>query len=450
MAQFGRGVRVSRRDLARWIQIGSLMALATFGLMMVAMAGCSGDSESFIPFGPTGTPTPPPLTGSCSPSSSIAALIQGLNVIAYVPKGDWGRSVTGVSMVQVEGSGITSAVIPTTSAVNSCASNSKTGETVCVANNTDVYLINGSTAAPPLTSGGSGTISFSGGDCTNCGVSMDSVNNRALIGLAIASDVAGYQILDLGGTPTFQTAFSSASGEISEDLVLDPVRNIILSAAENGTYEIVKSFTTTPSFFENAVSGTPEFDSSAEDCATGIALASIEFSSDIFIADLTKANFTPGSPGTWSAPSQVQNIPDFAPLSAGTCGIAVAQKTHIGVVTGEFGGRAFGAIKLPSTSGAGTPAILDWVECDMPDDPTPATWTQGNDPHTVTAYQSPNTGDAMAIMANGESNPPTFLALVDLTKMLDTTIVPRNAGTNTCATGTNLQTAGVVTFFAVP
>jgi hypothetical protein len=68
----------------------------------------------------------------------------------------------------------------------------------------------------------------------------------------------------------------------------------------------------------------------------------------------------------------------------------------------------------------------------------------------VTAYQSPNNGHALAILANGAGAPPTFLALVDLTKMLDTTIVPRNPGTNTCATGTNLQTAGVVTFFAVP
>ncbi len=119
-------------------------------------------------------------------------------------------------------------------------------------------------------------------------------------------------------------------------------------------------------------------------------------------------------------------------------------------MTGEFGGSAFGAIKLPSSSGGGTPAIVDWVECDMPDDPTPQPWDQGNDPHTVTAYKSPNTGHAMAIMANGAGDPPTFLALVDLTKMLDTSIVPRNPASHTCATGTNLQTAGVVTFFAVP
>ena len=92
----------------------------------------------------------------------------------------------------------------------------------------------------------------------------------------------------------------------------------------------MKNFTGTPSFFENAEGC--ELDSSAEDCATRIALASIEFTSSVFIADLTKANFTPGSPGNWTAPSQVQNPPGFEPLSAGTCGIAVAQKTRISVL----------------------------------------------------------------------------------------------------------------------
>ena len=97
MAQSGGVTQVRRQDFARWIRIGSLLALATFGLMMIVMAGCSGDSEQFIPFSHH-TPTPP-LQGSCGPSSSIAALIQGSNVIAYVPKGNCDSSSTGVSMV---------------------------------------------------------------------------------------------------------------------------------------------------------------------------------------------------------------------------------------------------------------------------------------------------------------------------------------------------------------
>jgi hypothetical protein len=42
-------------------------------------------------------------------------------------------------------------------------------QTVCVANNTDVYLITGATLNSTLKSGATGTEDFSGGSCMNCG-----------------------------------------------------------------------------------------------------------------------------------------------------------------------------------------------------------------------------------------------------------------------------------------
>src|SRR5437588_2985515 len=113
---------------------------------------------------------PPPPPGSCEPSSSLSVLVSGANVISYVPKGNWSFThVTDVSVVNVEGSAITPTRIPTPNVVNSCASNPVTGTTVCTANNTDVYLLSGTTLTTTLTSGGSGLITFSGGSCTNCG-----------------------------------------------------------------------------------------------------------------------------------------------------------------------------------------------------------------------------------------------------------------------------------------
>jgi hypothetical protein len=432
------------RSTVRVFRTVALPVTAT--LIAALVAACGSDSHGN---GLTVTVTPhPPLTGSCAPSSSLAVLVQGANVTAYVPKGNWGSSTTGVSLVQIEGTGTSPTVISTPKAVNSCASNAKTGETVCVANNTDVYTIKGSTLGTPLTSGGSGTASFSGGSCTNCGVSMDSVDDLALIGLSTATG-PGFQFLKLSGTPTFTTAFASPAGEISEDAVVDPVHKLILSANENGDYELIKKGTSSsPQFFENT-SNKVEYDSSAEDCSTGIALGSIEFSSSLFIADLTHATFTAGTPGTWTAPAQLQDLPDFAPLTAGNCGIAVAQETHIGVVTGEFGGNVFGAIVLPSSASGGTPAISDWVACTVPNDPTTATWDQGNDPHTVTAYKSPSSADAIALLANGAGSPPTFVAAVDLTKLLNTSVVKRTTA-HVCDPTVNLVTAGVVKFVAVP
>jgi hypothetical protein len=317
---------------------------------------------------------------------------------------------------------------------------------VCAANNTDVYLLKGTTLSSTLSSGGSGTIRFSGGSCTNCSVVVDAVHNKAAIGLSVAG-APGFQILNLA-TSTFSPAFASPSGNISEDPLFDPTRVLLLSAAENNNYEIVNLKTTAPKFFENTIpnSGFGEGDSAGEDCATGIALASGEFSdpTQVFIADLTQATFTSGSPsGTWKAPSQVQTLTEST-LAAGACGLSVAQGTHTGIVTGEFGGNQITAIALPATSGTGTPAITDWVSCSIS-----ATFSQGNDPHTVTAYQSPSGAkDAIALVANGGANQ---VAVVDLTMMLNPAIVPRTTGTGLghgCASIT-LPTS-VVSFVTVP
>jgi len=260
---------------------------------------------------------------------------------------------------------------------------------------------------------------------------MDAIHNRVVLGLSVAS-APGFQFLNLGSS-AFEAPFTSPSGAISEDPLIDPTRNLVLSPSEGNNYEIVDvTSSTSPKFFENGPidSGGGELDSAGEDCATGIALAPPEFSgpSNVFIADLTQATFTEGSPaGTWSAPSQVQTLSESF-LSAGASGISVAQGTHTGLVTGEFGGEELTAIKLPATSGSGTPAIGDWVTCSIG-----GGFSNGFDPHTVTAYQSPNGGDAVGLLANGGASE---LARVDLTKMLDPTIVPRTAGGHGCASGT--------------
>ena len=71
---------------------------------------------------------------------------------------------------------------------------------------------------------------------------------------------------------------------------------------------------TTAKLFNNPVTGAPELIRRVEDCTTGIALATRQFTGDLFIADLTQATFTPGTPGTWSAPSQIVNFPEFDSL----------------------------------------------------------------------------------------------------------------------------------------
>ena len=57
----------------------------------------------------------------------------------------------------------------------------------------------------------------------------------------------------------------------------------------------------------------------------------------------------------------------------------------------------------------------------MPATPSGA-WSQGCDPHTVTAYVSPNTGKALAVLGNGDQS---FLAVLDIEGLLK---APRSGG----------------------
>jgi hypothetical protein len=183
-----------------------------------------------------------PTLSACVPTSSLGILAPPTPgpVTAYVPNGAWGGAVTGIQVVPVEPIGVT-ITVATPNVVNSCSSNPATGETVCVANNTDVYLLTGTTLTGLLTSGSNTTASFSGGSCKNCGVAMDALNNRAVIamGLAPSPSGSGLQYLDLG-TNTFGAPFPTVA-EVSEDISIDPTRALILSPNEAGNYDLVQT-----------------------------------------------------------------------------------------------------------------------------------------------------------------------------------------------------------------
>jgi len=458
---------------------------------------------------------------ACQASNSLSVLVNGKNVVAYVPKGAWLWPVPNISVMNIEGNSITPKQIVTPAprpnepeGVNSCASNAATGQTICTGNNANVYVISGTTLKSTLRSSGAGMNMFIEGNCTNCGVTMDPIHNVAVIGLHLGSapmSPGGFQLLDLGSSPKFETAFASQAtdtdqsgkGQISAGFLFDPIRNLILSPNEHGNYEIVRLANNDnkgngdndnngkgdndnkgngndnkgngdnnkgdndnkddgnginnggkqPAFFQK--SSFPAFASAGEDCATGIALASVWGGdpSMVYIADLNRAKTT--SAGTWNAPSQIQTLSE-SHLSNGANGIAVAQGTHTGIVTGEFGfdsnGGNITAILLPKDKGGdSSPAISDWVTCSIP-----GGFQTGFDPHTVTAYESPANGHAMALVASWPGDPARRVAVIDLTKMLDDETVPRTKGKglgHACASPGLLSTAGrdaVVRFVSVP
>jgi hypothetical protein len=316
--------------------------------------------------------------------------------------------------------------------VNSCSSNSITGETVCIDNYTDIYLLNGTTLTNTLESAANADGGFSGGYCENCTVAVNEAAGtmgQAVIGIGYSSSPIGtaLQFVDLAtntlGTPVPMNAY------LTEDILWDPFRNVVLSPDEQGNFplfQVTGSGVPGPSTvteLDNYIDA-GEFDSAGEDCTTQIAISSLEFQSAIYIADLSQKAVVAGT--TWSAPGQVVNAPEFGEFSAGTDGIAVAPgSTHLGVVTGEFGGNQFAALSLPATSGSGTPGLVDYVAVALPASPDGCTYESGLDPHTTTAYTSPNNGKAYGVFADWAVGPSDYLAVVDLAALL---AAPRTSG----------------------
>jgi hypothetical protein len=417
----------------------------------------------------------PTAVKSCTPSGSLAALLQKPNVTAYVANGAWGLGYTGVQVVPIEPAGGTPASISTPNPVNSCASNSISGQTVCVANNTDVYLLSQTSPSPTdatLTSGASANTGFTGGSCANCGVAINGVGNLAVItmGLNTGPSGTGIQFLNLANN-TFSTPLAAAN-HVSESVQWDPIRNLILSPNENGVYDLfdTSSPNTAPEYANSVSSlpgGTTLLDSAAEDCTTGIALAGNEFQGSLYIANLAHAAYIPGPPGTWTAPQQFSSFPEFNFVQydgsvVGPTGVAVAPGSQYAVVAGEFGGNGFGVVQLPASAPTGStpPSVVNYVAASLPNTPDGKVWTHGLDPHTVTAYISPNDSKAYALLADLPSHafscsestciqvdsPPTYLAVIDMAALLT---APRTgAGSHTVSPSYDLIGNGVVRYIA--
>lgn len=416
--------------------------LSTQGLRMLEDAAVLADFTAGLRTRACAVPA-----GSCEAWSQVSVLVTGHDVVAYVAKGNWFPSTTtGISIVDVEGTRVAPTVVPTPDVVNTCASNPFTGRTVCTGQGTDVYLLSGTTLLSTLTSSGSGRLAYG---CTNCGVTMDAIHDRALVGLAFddgGTQAGGYQFLDLASRtfePPFETSIPfSDTNAISTGVLVDPLRDFILSPSERGPFEIVN--VTTSASAESFLRTTGEAESAGEDCSTGIVVAPegpilgppppLRF----HITDLTQAAFTPGTPGSWDAPFAFDTL-SGAP-NGGWGAVAVAQGTHTGIFAGEvIENDDVVAFTLPSTSGSGTPALVDSVSCGIP------IFATGRQPQSIAAYRSPNGGDAIGMVVSFDA---TEMAVIDLTKMLDSTVVPRTADGHACAAGA--LPPNVVRLVAVP
>lgn len=421
-----------------------------------------------------------------NPAGAFALLNLGGIEYAYVPNGSYledasavlnpdvnaavvpGVIFTGISVVPLSNTSAQKAQIDTPNAANSCAANQNTGVVVCTSNQRDIYVIDSAsnTITSTLQSGGNLSFPFytSGGACVTCGVTINPVTNTAIIGVSANPNtnagMSGYQILNLADN-TLGPVFFVKNSHIAEgwsvdtdrNLLLSPIANVSATQADptgNGTGGIGPWNLTQPTQFHlfDLSQATPaQFDASASisallnpasqlntaaQDATGITIATQENTGNLLMTDMSQKTSSAGNPGTWSAPSKLQYLPELGPsvefqpytpggpspslFMFGATALSIATGTHYGFMVDEFGAGAIGAFILPSTTTTGkAPEVFDYVFAALPNDPvTQAPWGNPLQPHGLAAaYANIGAGDAYGVIMNSAWNVAQGLAEAD-------------------------------------
>jgi hypothetical protein len=444
---------------------------------------------------PTATATPASQpSGSTDKTSANApgVIISGTTtVVAYVPFGNDATNTHGVAQVTIEPSSASAAPVLATDRVNSCTP-ANSGEVVCSGQAGDFNLITGAGTVTSIPAGNV-TNNYAGGDCQGCGAEVD--NGLGTKGLGIMSTGNGFTTLDLSATSPVPSAFFGAPYQqagaptgnepVGVNFGYDPINHKIL----NANYQVTNTTTftssppdfqifdistpTTPvgydlsnaaTFFASSAacgSNTPSTqlpETSAIDTGTQIAYVTFHTPSacfnsppnDIALFDLKQATFA-SSTHSWSTTGEAIQTLTGIGLN-GIDPISIQSSNHVAIVSG--GSNAFGALALPATSGTGTPAIPDWVGANMPNDPSGAAWVGWPVPDGLATYISPASSKPMGLMMNvGSGTGPTFLAIVDLQALLNTTTTKRDPvnthHVDSTVDGQALITNGIVKFVRV-
>ncbi len=426
----------------------------------------------------TGVASADGIAASSTTSNAPGVLISGTSVSLYVPYSTDNSLKMGTALKVIEsapGAPATKTVRLKTGYANACAASAPTGIGVCTTDFGSANLINASNnRVTGFKTRASKLIHFTGGSCASCGVAIDDGSGQAIIATS-----KGYLPVQLSPLK-LQPIISTNNDVISGNFGYDPVDHLILSPnyrllnfktfeSQNPDYQILRvndggAFTLADAgdFFNykgectKRTGGTTQRDalpdSGAYDTTTQLAYGTFRSPSDcvpdvvedIALLDLSQATYN--QDGTWTTPGkQIQTLSEMTNLENGITGIAIVPGQHLALVADRFelagGGGGFGALSLPTTSGSGIPAMQDWVQAQMPSDPSGKPWTMSYEPNGLTAYASPNSGKGMGVIINRSR---TYAAVIDIAALL---AAPRQNGTmHTLSTSVQLVTDGIVRF----
>ena len=369
--------------------------------------------------------------------------ISGTNVTALVPFGSDDISLVGAASVPIESASgaLPAPVSLNTDRVNSCAQFASTGAAICSGQPGTVDFLASDATSSTVVSDGLSTpgIVNEDGSCAGCGIAVDD-----FLGTGILASSGGYQLLNPSNASV--AAPIAGNGEpVAVDFGYDPIGHRILSANYELTdnvftpstpphFEIFNLFRSSNEIFELlndsafftppgrtcTGSGTSNRDilpdTTAIDTSTNIAYVTFHSPAqcftkpieDVALFDLSQATFTTtGAVGGWTTPGkQIQTLTSLS--FGGITAMSVVSGAHLAIISGQFSSSLVGALKLPATSGSGKPAIADWVQAHMPNDPSGNPWLDWHAPSGLGSYTSPNNGKAYGVMMNfGENSSGT-------------------------------------------
>jgi len=416
------------------------------------------------------------IIGTSTTANAPGILINGTTVSLYIPyaSDDSLRFRSALKVIETASGVLSKTVVLKTGFVNSCAADPSTGIAVCSGDFGSSYAIGAARNVTGFKTGVVKRIHFTGGDCANCGVAIDD----SLSGVPTAIIATGQGYLSVSLSPVSRGGLIGTNDDVvSGQFGYDPVNHRILSPnytiknlrtfeSGNPDYQIIDMATGTAFDFKDKgiffnsngmcttnSGGTTQRDalpdSAAYDINTGIAYGTFRSPADctgantvtdLAMFDLGQASFDTASKMWSDTGAQIQTLTEMTNLSNGLTGIAIPPGKSLAIVADRherFGGSTgFGALSLPTSAG-GTPALVDWVQATMPNDPLRRPWRMSNMPNGLTAYVSPNDGKGYGVILNRTR---TYAAKVDIAGLL---ALPRSSA-HTISSSTDLS--GVVQF----
>jgi len=453
-------MNVARLSGTTYTDTGSVSYTYSAGTLTIS-GGSSGVTSSgvyiiYIPAGTAGS-------SSTSATGALAVLTVAGTTYAYVPTPSGLLQVTLTSGGAISSGG--SGNSPVGPAVDACAADAVHTLVYCVAfggssgdSSGNIYSYNvssGNVASPTsIATDASGTVTFTGGSCTICGIVYDSVGNDIVI-----STPAGYEIY----SPLGNKVGSTLGNRIAENFGFDSTSRLIFSPQyESGaTADVVNigslNWYTLGSSLGGVSLSTP--DHGAFDTSTHIAITSEEFSDDTmteqaYLVALGSASFgATGNPGTVTAPAQASSLTSSV-FNGSNCdtsadGIAVDSVAHYAFFAAEYCGPTFGntsaigVAQMPSSAGAISSGLSQWVFAYMPNLPTSSGFNSNRDPHALTVFNLAGACNDCAIIANLEK---TYLAVINLQALLNIPAGNLIDSGHTVNSSYNLIGAGVITY----